>query len=65
MNCPYCGRPMEEAYLSSKSPVLWSDEVTGHAIPTRHGDVPLGKMLGLLRPQADLCRDCEAVIVKY
>jgi len=56
---------MEEGYLSSKSPVFWSEEVTGHLIPTRSGDVPLGKMLGLLRPQAYLCRDCEAVIVKY
>ena len=65
MTCPYCGKPMEEGYLSSKSPVFWSEEVTGHLIPTRSGDVPLGKMLGLLRPQAYLCRDCEAVIVKY
>ena len=65
MNCPYCGKPMEEGYLSSKAPVFWSEEVTGHLIPTRSGDVPLGKMLGLLRPQAYLCRDCEAVIVKY
>ena len=56
---------MEEGYLSSKSPVFWSEEVTGHLIPTRSGDVPLGKMLGLLRPQAYLCRGCEAVIVKY
>ena len=56
---------MEEGYLSSKSPVFWSEEVTGHLIPTRSGDVPLGKMLGLLRPRAYLCRDCEAVIVKY
>ena len=48
-----------------KSPVFWSEDVTGHAIPTRRSDVPLGKMLGLLRPKAYLCRTCEAVIVKY
>ena len=65
MNCPYCGRPMEDGYLSSRSPVFWSEEVSGHVIPTRRGDVPLGQMLGLLRPRAQLCRNCETVIVKY
>jgi len=65
MNCPYCGKPMEEGYLSSKTPVFWSEEVSGQPIPTRRGDVMLGKMLGLLRPKAHLCRECETVIVKY
>ena len=65
MNCPDYGKPMEAGYLSSKAPVFWSEDVSGLPIPTKRGDVLLGKMLGLLRPQAGLCRDCETVIVKY
>jgi len=65
MNCPYCGKPMEEGYLSSKSPVFWSESVSGLPVPTQRGDVMLGKALGLLRPKAHLCRECETVIVKY
>ena len=29
MECPYCGKPMEEGFLSSRSPVFWSEEVSG------------------------------------
>ena len=63
--CPVCGKPMEEGYLSSKGPVFWSEEVSGFSLPTRSGDVLLGKAMGLLRPKAYLCRDCRTVTVKY
>ena len=65
MNCPYCGKVMEEGFLSSKAPVFWSEEVSGLPVPTQRGDVLLGKALGLLRPRAWLCRDCRTVITKY
>lgn len=48
---------MEEGYLSSKGPVFWSEEVSGFSLPTRSGDVLLGKAMGLLRPKAYLCRN--------
>ena len=56
---------MEEGYLSSKGPVFWSEEVSGFPLPTRSGDVLLGKAMGLLRPKAYLCRNCRTVTVKY
>ena len=65
MDCPSCGRPMEEGYLSSRSPVFWSEEVSGLPLPARSGDVLLGKAMGLLRPKAYLCRSCRRVIVDY
>ena len=65
MNCPICGKEMEDGYLSSKSPVFWSESVSGMPIPTQSGDVMLGKALGLLRPKAFLCRACRTVITKY
>ena len=65
MYCPSCHQEMEEGYLSSKSPVFWSEEVSGLPLPTRPGDVLLGKAMGLMRPKAYLCRSCRAVTVKY
>ena len=65
MDCPYCGKVMEEGYLSSRHPVFWSEEVSGLPLPTRTTDVLLGKMLGIARPKAYLCRDCRRVIVSY
>ena len=65
MNCPKCGKPMEEGVLSSASPVFWSTQVTGLPLPTQKGDVLLGKALGLLRPKACLCRTCRKVVVDY
>nr|WP_326186484.1 PF20097 family protein [uncultured Oscillibacter sp.] len=65
MECPYCGKPMEAGYLSSRSPVFWSENVSGLALPTQGSDVLLGKMLGLMRPRAWLCRDCGKVITDY
>ena len=65
MNCPSCGKPMEEGVLSCSSPVFWSESVSGLPFPTHNGDVLLGKALGLLRPKAFLCRDCRKVVVDY
>ena len=66
MNCPYCQTPMEAGYLSSRSPVFWSEEVSGLPIPTRKWDIPLGVALGLvIRPRAYLCRTCKTVITPY
>ena len=66
MKCPYCQRPMEAGYLSSRSPVFWSEEVSGLPVPTRRGDVLLGGALGLaVRPRAYLCRSCQTVITPY
>ena len=57
---------MEAGYLSSRSPVFWSEEVSGLPVPTRRGDVPLGGALGLaVRPRAYLCRSCQTVITPY
>ena len=65
MKCPTCGKEMERGYLSSRGPVFWSEEVTGFSLPTRPGDVLLGKAMGLMRPVAYLCRDCRTVTIKY
>ena len=65
MKCPNCGKEMEEGYLSSRSPVFWSERVSGLPLPTEKGDVLLGKMMGLMRPKACLCRDCRTVITRY
>ena len=65
MKCPNCGREMEIGYLSSRFPVFWSESVSGLPLPTQKGDVMLGKALGILRPQANLCRDCRKIVVDY
>ena len=66
MNCPYCQQQMESGYLSSRSPVFWSETVSGFPIPSRREDVLLGGKLGLVvRPQAFLCRNCKTVITQY
>jgi len=65
MNCPYCGKPMEEGVLNSRGPVHWSESASGLSVPTQRGDVILGKLLGALRPKAWLCRDCRKVVVDY
>ena len=65
MNCPCCGKPMEEGVLDSRGPVRWTDSASGMALPTSKRDVILGKALGLMRPKAHLCRDCRRVVVEY
>ena len=65
MNCPDCGREMEEGVLSCKTPVFWSESVSGLPVPTNRSDVMLGKAMGLLRPRAYLCRECRKVLVEY
>ena len=66
MKCPYCQQQMQEGFLSSRSPVFWSEEVSGLPVPTRRGDVLLGGALGLaVRPRAYLCRTCKTVITPY
>ena len=66
MNCPYCQKPMEAGYLSSGSPVFWSEAVSGFPVPTQQSDVPLGGKLGLVaRPRAFLCRNCRIVLTRY
>ena len=65
MNCPYCGKPMEQGVLDSRGPVRWSESATGMSLPTRRDDVVLGKALGILRAKAWLCRNCRKVIVDY
>ena len=65
MNCPTCGKPMEEGVLDSRGPIHWSDTASGLSIPTRRGDVLLGKALGILRPKAFLCRECRKIVVDY
>lgn len=66
MDCPYCGKEMEQGYLSSRSPVFWSEEVSGLPVPTRREDVLLGGKLGLVtRPRAFLCRNCKMVLTQY
>ena len=58
MKCPYCQQQMQEGFLSSRSPVFWSEEVSG--------DLLLGGKLGLVvRPRAYLCRSCKTVITQY
>lgn len=65
MNCPSCGKAMEEGFLSCSSPVFWSESVSGLPFPAHTGDVLLGKALGLLRPKAFLCRACRKVVLDY
>ena len=42
MKCPYCQQQMQEGFLSSRSPVFWSEEVSGLPLPARKGDLLLG-----------------------
>ena len=35
MKCPYCQQQMQEGFLSSRSPVFWSEEVSGLPLPAR------------------------------
>ena len=65
MNCPCCGKPMEEGVLDSRGPVRWTDSASGMEFPASTHDVLLGKALGLLRPKAYLCRDCRKVVADY
>ena len=65
MECSICGKEMERGYLSSRGPVFWSEEVTGLPFATAPGDVTLGEAMGLMRPEAHLCRDCRTVTIKY
>ncbi len=65
MNCPDCGRDMEEGVLSGKTPVFWSESASGLPVPTSRSDVMLGKAMGLLRPKAYLCRKCRKVLIEY
>ena len=66
MKCPYCQQQMQEGFLSSSSPVFWSEEVSGLPLPARKGDLLLGGKLGLVvRPRAYLCRSCKTVITQY
>ena len=67
MKCPCCGKDMDEGFLSSRSPVFWSERVSGLPIPTRRGDILLGgKTAGLFtRPKAYLCRDCGIVVTRF
>ena len=49
MNCPNCGKPMEEGVLDSRGPIRWTDSASGMSIPASAHDILLGKALGLLR----------------
>ena len=66
MKCPYSRFFTSKGFLSSRSPVFWSEEVSGLPLPARKGDLLLGGKLGLVvRPRAYLCRSCKTVITQY
>ena len=65
MKCPYCQQQMQEGFLSSRSPVFWSEEVSGLPLPARKGDLIMVGKLGLVvRHRADLCRSWTPVLTQ-
>ncbi len=66
MKCPYCQQQMQEGFLSSRSPVFWSEEVSGLPLPARKGDLLLGGKLGLVvRPGLTSAGAVKTVITQY
>ena len=62
MNCPKCGKEMENGYLYGQAPLLWSERSEKKLLIARDGDEQIfdGGF-----PQACICKKCRKIIVDY
>ena len=65
MNCPHCGKEMEQGYLIVKPPVLWSpnkDKLT--LLADKDSEKLVGGFFGETKP-ASVCKTCRMFVMKY
>ena len=67
MNCPYCGKEMEQGYIIAagrRGAILWSTDQVKSGYFKSKEDV---KLAGLMEdnPPALLCRDCRKIVMEY
>ena len=67
MNCPYCGKEMEQGYIVSSSRrgmLLWSEDRCNSGPFLYKSDL---KLAGTFQdnPPACLCRDCRKIVMEY
>lgn len=68
MNCPYCGKLMEEGVIQSPHEISWKNErkLLGRAM--FHEDAIILSKLAFIRGSAVIayrCSDCEKIVIDY
>lgn len=63
MNCPYCGKEMEEGYIGSSRRMWWDTEEQGDMLSmTDHGFFLTKFSFSLSNIKSYHCKDCELLI---
>lgn len=68
MNCPYCGKPMEQGVIESSEPINFMKEVRLiNRADENKGEINLAKphFGGRSSVEVWLCRDCRKIIIDY
>ena len=66
MNCPKCGKMMEEGLVQANGPVVWVKRKHLISLKPKKGEVMLGRrIMGGCAIPASICKDCKQVLVEY
>lgn len=66
MNCPKCGKIMEEGLVQAGGAVTWVREKHKVSLLPKEGEVMLGRsIMGYCAIPAHICKSCKKVLVDY
>lgn len=65
MQCPKCGREMEQGWLHGGRPLSWSKKKNKLTIFMGPNDVCIQEKFAMDDPQAWICKDCQVLLVPY
>ena len=66
MNCPECGKVMEEGFVQSGARAVWVHKIHLVSLLPKKGEVELGRnLLGYCAIPAHICKGCKKVLMDY
>lgn len=66
MNCPICGKMMEQGYVQAGGMVSWVKNKHKISLLPREGEVMLDRnVMGYCAIPARICKDCKKVLLDY
>ena len=66
MQCPVCGKEMEQGFLQSGQRMVWVKTPHKVSLLPKSGEVLLGNnVLGGLSFEAYICKSCKKIILDY
>ena len=66
MNCPVCGKMMEEGLVQAGPRAIWVKKKHLVSLLPKKGEVELGRnLMGYCAIPALICKDCKRVLMDY